>query len=170
MRRHEIVGVITEVGKNAEGHFALGDAAGVGCMVRACRECEQCHSGDDQYCTRIVFTYNGKDWGEGDVGTQGGYSNRIVLDHRCAARIRIQNMCALNLNIYMLCMVCSWLECCLTKCPTQRSSWMMGEPRSISTKMKQGGSWWIWQQTLQCPVLSLSCAMNLSSLLCLQIG
>jgi D-arabinose 1-dehydrogenase-like Zn-dependent alcohol dehydrogenase len=53
------------------------------CFVRACRECELCKLGDDQYCKRCVFTYNGKDWGEGDAPTQGGYSNRIVLDHRC---------------------------------------------------------------------------------------
>lgn len=55
---------------------------GVGCLVRACRDCELCHVGDDQYCPRLVFTYNGKDWGENGVDTQGGYSNRIVLDHR----------------------------------------------------------------------------------------
>ena len=87
--RHEIVGIVTEVGKDAEGHFKVGDRAGVGCMVRACRDCELCHIGDDQYCTRCVFTYNGKDWGENDAVTQGGYSTRIVLDHRCAPNITL---------------------------------------------------------------------------------
>ncbi|BDA45155.1 probable mannitol dehydrogenase [Coccomyxa sp. Obi] len=84
---HEIVGIVTEVGKNAESHFKLGDHAGVGCLVRACRDCELCHVGDDQYCPRLVFTYNGKDWGENGVDTQGGYSNRIVLDHRYALKV-----------------------------------------------------------------------------------
>ncbi|CAL8463672.1 g3206 [Coccomyxa elongata] len=84
---HEIVGIVTEVGKDAEGHFKVGDRAGVGCMVRACRECELCHIGDDQYCTRCVFTYNGKDWGDNDAVTQGGYSTRIVLDHRYALKV-----------------------------------------------------------------------------------
>ena len=28
LSRHEIVGIVTEVGKNAEGHFTLGDRAG----------------------------------------------------------------------------------------------------------------------------------------------
>lgn len=86
-RRHEIVGIVTEVGKDAEGHFKVGDRAGVGCMVRACRECELCHIGDDQYCTRCVFTYNGKDWGDNEAVTQGGYSTRIVLDHRCTSSL-----------------------------------------------------------------------------------
>lgn len=59
------------------------------CFVRACRECDLCSIGDDQYCKRCVFTYNGKDWGEGDAPTYGGYSNRIVADHRCAAFPRL---------------------------------------------------------------------------------
>ena len=54
--------------------------------MRACGECELCKLGDDQYCKRCVFTYNGKDWGEGDAPTYGGYSNRIVLDHRCGGK------------------------------------------------------------------------------------
>lgn len=82
MCRHEIVGIITEVGSNAEGHFKLGDKAGVGCLVRSCKECDLCNGHDENYCSRLVFTYNGKDWGENEVMTQGGYSNRIVLDHR----------------------------------------------------------------------------------------
>lgn len=35
--RHEIVGIVTEVGAKAAEHFKVGDRAGVGCFVRACR-------------------------------------------------------------------------------------------------------------------------------------
>ena len=35
--RHEIVGIVTEVGSKAAGSFKVGDRAGVGCFVRACR-------------------------------------------------------------------------------------------------------------------------------------
>lgn len=55
--RHEIAGIVTEVGANAASHFKVGDRAGVGCFVRACRDCELCKVGDDQYCARCVFTY-----------------------------------------------------------------------------------------------------------------
>ena len=52
------------------------------CFTRACRSCHLCKLGDDQYCDRRVFTYNDRDWGENGNCTQGGYSNRIVVDHR----------------------------------------------------------------------------------------
>ena len=35
--RHEIAGIVTEVGSKAGQHFKVGDRAGVGCFVRACR-------------------------------------------------------------------------------------------------------------------------------------
>ena len=35
--RHEIAGIVTEVGSKAAQHFKVGDRAGVGCFVRACR-------------------------------------------------------------------------------------------------------------------------------------
>ena len=35
--RHEIVGIVTEVGSKAGSHFKIGDRAGIGCFVRACQ-------------------------------------------------------------------------------------------------------------------------------------
>ena len=46
---HEIIGVVTEVGKNVKS-FKLGDRAGVGCFVDSCRECQQCHGHEEQFC------------------------------------------------------------------------------------------------------------------------
>lgn len=51
--RHEIVGIVTEVGSGASG-WKVGDRAGIGCFVRTCRECKQCHRSTDQYCPKMV--------------------------------------------------------------------------------------------------------------------
>jgi uncharacterized zinc-type alcohol dehydrogenase-like protein len=74
---HEIVGVVAEVGSEVTLH-QLGDRVGVGCMVNSCRECENCLSGDDNYCLNgNTGTYASRDK-DGTV-TQGGYSTHIVV-------------------------------------------------------------------------------------------
>jgi uncharacterized zinc-type alcohol dehydrogenase-like protein len=74
---HEIVGVVTEVGDEVTLH-QLGDRVGVGCIVNSCRECENCLSGDDNYCLNgNTGTYASRDK-DGTV-TQGGYSTHIVV-------------------------------------------------------------------------------------------
>ena len=85
---HEIVGRITAVGADVKG-FAVGGLAAVGCMVDACRTCDSCRAGLEQYCDRsaTVYTYNSKDpHGAGPV-TYGGYSSRIVVDQTFCLRI-----------------------------------------------------------------------------------
>ena len=57
---HEIVGRVTAVGKDVK-KFKVGDLAGVGCMVDACRECASCDKDLEQYCAGTVFTYNAPD-------------------------------------------------------------------------------------------------------------
>ena len=47
------MGIVTEVGSGVTG-FTVGDHAGVGCFVRACRSCRQCEKGIDQYCSKMV--------------------------------------------------------------------------------------------------------------------
>jgi len=74
---HEIVGVVTEVGSEVSLH-EVGDRVGVGCMVNSCRECENCLSGDENYCLNgNTGTYASRDK-DGTV-TQGGYSTHIVV-------------------------------------------------------------------------------------------
>jgi alcohol dehydrogenase (NADP+)/uncharacterized zinc-type alcohol dehydrogenase-like protein len=46
---HEIVGIVTAVGKNVT-KFKVGDRAGVGCMVDSCQECQDC-KGEEEQCT-----------------------------------------------------------------------------------------------------------------------
>jgi alcohol dehydrogenase (NADP+) len=82
---HEIAGVVSAVGTEVTT-FAVGDHAGVGCLVDSCRECGNCLAGLESYC-RVgkVLTYNavGRD---GQV-TFGGYSEGIVVDAAFAVRI-----------------------------------------------------------------------------------
>jgi uncharacterized zinc-type alcohol dehydrogenase-like protein len=76
---HEIVGRVTAVGSNVT-KFAVGDIAGVGCMVDSCGHCPSCTDGEEQYCetTGFVGTYNGPDPVMGGH-TMGGYSDHIVV-------------------------------------------------------------------------------------------
>ena len=74
---HEIVGVVAEIGSEVTLH-QLGDRVGVGCMVNSCRECENCLSGDENYCLNgNTGTYASRDL-DGTI-TQGGYSTHIVV-------------------------------------------------------------------------------------------
>ena len=77
---HEIVGRVSRVGPRVT-KLAVGDLAGVGCIVDSCRECEVCRRDLEQFCEKgVVQTYNAKDY-DGEV-TYGGYSQQIVVrDH-----------------------------------------------------------------------------------------
>jgi uncharacterized zinc-type alcohol dehydrogenase-like protein len=77
---HEIVGKVRQVGKEVKG-FKVGDIVAVGCMVDSCHECPDCRDHLEQYCTRCVFTYNGKDKYDQSI-TYGGYSTQIVVDQQ----------------------------------------------------------------------------------------
>jgi cinnamyl-alcohol dehydrogenase len=83
---HEIVGIVTEVGSNVK-NFKIGDRAGVGCFVDACRDCEQCSKHEDQFCHKQVPTYNGRNWRLDNEMTFGGYSSKLVVDHRYALKV-----------------------------------------------------------------------------------
>ncbi len=83
---HEIVGKVTRVGAKVK-KLAVGDTAGVGCMVDSCRTCSSCQAGLEQYCeTGMVGTYNAYERGSKQV-TFGGYSERIVVDEDFALRV-----------------------------------------------------------------------------------
>lgn len=75
---HEIAGTVTEVGSDVTRH-SVGDRVGVGCLVNACLECENCLAGEEQFClVGGVGTYGSIDR-DGTV-TQGGYSTRVVVN------------------------------------------------------------------------------------------
>ena len=75
---HEIVGRVSAVGGDVT-KFAVGDIAGVGCMVDSCQHCGSCDEDLEQYCENgFTGTYNGHAFGIGE-NTYGGYSDRIVV-------------------------------------------------------------------------------------------
>ncbi len=83
---HEIVGRVTAVGDEVES-FAVGDLAGVGCMVDSCRTCSACAEDLEQFCENgNTLTYGGVEKETGRT-TQGGYSQAIVVDQDFALRV-----------------------------------------------------------------------------------
>ncbi|MDR2441423.1 MAG: NAD(P)-dependent alcohol dehydrogenase [Planctomycetaceae bacterium] len=84
---HEIVGRVVKIGNNVT-KFKIGDFAGVGCMVNACRMCGYCLVGKEQFCEKgTVFTYNSIDHYHEHEITMGGYSNNIVVSENFAINI-----------------------------------------------------------------------------------
>jgi len=82
---HEIVGRVTKVG-SAVTQFKPGDLAAVGCMVDADGTCPECRAGLEQFCPKMILTFNSPDKHLGGV-TYGGYSDSIVVDQRFVLRV-----------------------------------------------------------------------------------
>jgi len=83
---HEITGIVLQVGPKVS-RYKTGDKVGVGCFVDSCRKCEPCRKNLEQYCTGgMTTTYNGFEQ-DRKTPTQGGYSNKIVVDENYVLRI-----------------------------------------------------------------------------------
>lgn len=83
---HEIVGRVSMIG-DAVTLFKIGDRVGIGCFIDSCRRCSPCQRHLEQYCENGAnFTYNSLEK-DGVTPTQGGYSNKIVVDENYLFRI-----------------------------------------------------------------------------------
>ena len=83
---HEIAGKVIATGSEVT-RFAVGDLAGVGCMVDSCRVCPSCREGEEQFCdSGPVWTYNSVER-DGKTPTYGGYSNLIVVSEDFVLRL-----------------------------------------------------------------------------------
>ncbi|HEY4361831.1 MAG TPA: NAD(P)-dependent alcohol dehydrogenase [Bryobacteraceae bacterium] len=82
---HEIAGVVSALGSKVS-KYKIGDRVGVGCFVDSCRKCRECHHGLEQYCALgNTLTYNARD--RDGIVTQGGYSDKIVVDENYVLRM-----------------------------------------------------------------------------------
>ena len=83
---HEIVGRVAAVGTEVT-RFAVGDIAGVGCMVDSCRTCKPCRDDLEQFCDRgTAWTYNGTEM-DRTTPTYGGYSTCIVVPEHFTLKV-----------------------------------------------------------------------------------
>jgi alcohol dehydrogenase (NADP+) len=83
---HEIAGIVSQVGTKVT-RLKVGDRVAVGNFVDSCRKCGPCHKGLEQYCVEgATWTYNAVER-DGKTQTQGGYSNKIVVDDNYILRI-----------------------------------------------------------------------------------
>ncbi|KAG9149625.1 hypothetical protein Leryth_023240 [Lithospermum erythrorhizon] len=80
---HEIVGVVTEIGKNIK-KVKVGDKVGVGVIVGSCHKCDNCANDQENYCPQNIQTYNSIDV-DGTI-TYGGYSDIMVANEHFVIR------------------------------------------------------------------------------------
>mmetsp|Transcript_3356 Transcript_3356/g.4155 ORF Transcript_3356/g.4155 Transcript_3356/m.4155 type:complete len:366 (-) Transcript_3356:37-1134(-) len=86
---HEIAGIVTAVGDNVSS-YKVGQRVAVGCFVDSCKQddCEQCSTGLEQHCTKIIQTYSSTypEFGGHPEATgyhtNGGYSTAITVHQR----------------------------------------------------------------------------------------
>ncbi|EYE94951.1 NAD(P)-dependent alcohol dehydrogenase [Aspergillus ruber CBS 135680] len=81
---HEIIGTVTRIGADvptlrsspASRDIRVGDRVGVGAQSGSClkAECEACADGRENYCSRIMGTYNGRYPDEGKSKSYGGFA------------------------------------------------------------------------------------------------
>jgi len=83
---HEIVGRVTQVGKDVTG-FKPGNMVGVGCLVDSDHGCPSCQANVEQFCPDATFTYNSPDQHGTAPVTYGGYSESIVVDENFVLRV-----------------------------------------------------------------------------------
>ncbi|MGV3625963.1 MAG: NAD(P)-dependent alcohol dehydrogenase [Archangium sp.] len=83
---HEVIGRVTRVGRDVS-KFAVGELAGIGCMVDSCRVCGPCEDDLEQFCAAgNAATYNSTEM-DRKTPTYGGYSSSIVVNEHFALRI-----------------------------------------------------------------------------------
>lgn len=78
---HEIVGRVIAIGDHVK-NFKIGDLAAVGCIVDSCGHCEDCESGEEQFCNEgVTFSFNSEDKVSGGH-TFGGFSKTYVCNEK----------------------------------------------------------------------------------------
>lgn len=82
---HEIVGVITRIGKNVT-NIQVGDRGGVGPECYSCEECATCLEGNQNVCEKgFTGTYLGR-WPTGERA-YGGFADKWRGDYRWVFKV-----------------------------------------------------------------------------------
>ncbi|MCJ1473260.1 hypothetical protein MMC13_001911 [Lambiella insularis] len=71
---HEVIGRAVKVGDKVTT-VKVGDRVGVGAQIKACLECKNCKSDNENYCPDQIDTY-GAPYPDGTI-SQGGYASHI---------------------------------------------------------------------------------------------
>ncbi|KAK0604481.1 hypothetical protein LWI29_016066 [Acer saccharum] len=82
--KHEIVGVVTEVGSKVD-KFKVGDKVGVGYRAGSCQSCDNCANNLENYCPEMVSN-QGSRYRDGAT-TYGGYSDIMVADEHFVVHV-----------------------------------------------------------------------------------
>jgi alcohol dehydrogenase (NADP+) len=116
---HEITGIVTAVGTKVD-RYKVDDRVGVGCFVDSCRNCAPCLEGMEQYCVEGPnLTYNGVEK-DGKTRTQGGYSNKIVVDQNTYFRFLTTFLCIVQRRSSVLVSLCILLSCIGKQVPERK--------------------------------------------------
>ncbi|HEX4961002.1 MAG TPA: NAD(P)-dependent alcohol dehydrogenase [Thermoanaerobaculia bacterium] len=83
---HEIVGRVIRTG-GAVSRFRPGDLAAVGVLVDSCQRCASCAEGLEQYCENGATETYGSIEKETGRPTNGGYSDKIVVNEKFVLRL-----------------------------------------------------------------------------------
>lgn len=77
------MGEVTEVGSKVK-KVKVGDKVGVGCLIGACRSCENCVNDLENYCPNLIMTYNSPYYD--GTKTYGGFSDSMVVNEHYIVR------------------------------------------------------------------------------------
>mmetsp|Transcript_16940 Transcript_16940/g.21950 ORF Transcript_16940/g.21950 Transcript_16940/m.21950 type:complete len:351 (-) Transcript_16940:415-1467(-) len=69
---HEVLGIVTNVGRANNNELKIGDYVGVGWQCSSCHNCEWCERGDEQLCPSVKCTCC-----EGNIG---GFANYLRVN------------------------------------------------------------------------------------------
>lgn len=78
---HEIIGTVIAVGDKVK-EIKVGDRVGIGAAATSCCECSRCENDNEQYCSKVVSTYNAVDSFSDGYVTQGGYSSHSIANEQ----------------------------------------------------------------------------------------
>ncbi|KAJ7953496.1 putative Alcohol dehydrogenase [Quillaja saponaria] len=95
---HEIVGEVTEVGSQVR-KVNVGDKVGVGCIIGACRSCDNCNKSLENYCPKMILSFAAT-YHDGTT-TYGGFSDTMVANERYI--VHIPNNLPLDAGAPLLC-------------------------------------------------------------------